>query len=65
LTLSVDTLHEKVDWTPYEGLRVRGWTDTTISRGQVIVAAEEFLGKAGYGRFVPRSGPIRKDNPFQ
>jgi hypothetical protein len=42
VTLSTATLHENVDWTPYEGLEVKGWPATTISRGQVIVEDEEF-----------------------
>jgi len=55
LTISVDTLHEQAGWTPYEGLEMEGWPAVTISRGEVIVAGGEFLGKPGRGRFAPRS----------
>lgn len=55
VTLSTATLHENVDWTPYEGLEVKGWPTTTISRGQIIVENGEFKGEAGQGKFVERS----------
>ena len=29
-------LHHNVDYTPYEGMRVRGWPVTTVSRGEII-----------------------------
>ncbi len=54
MTLSTETLHEQVDWTPYEGLRIQGWPAVTISRGEVIVADGVFLGQAGRGQFVQR-----------
>ena len=55
LTLSTETLHEQVDWTPYEGLTLRGWPAFTISRGEVIVENDKFYGQAGRGRFARRS----------
>lgn len=53
--LSTETLHERVDWTPYEGLTVRGWTKTTISRGELIVENGTFVGEGGRGEFLHRS----------
>jgi dihydropyrimidinase len=53
--LSTDTLHENVDWTPYDGLEAKGWPAMTISRGQVIAENGEFLGQAGRGRFIKRT----------
>ncbi len=55
MTLSPETLHENVDWTPYEGLTVTGWPAITISRGEIIVADGAFRGQAGRGRFIQRS----------
>jgi dihydropyrimidinase len=55
LTLSTETLHEQVDWTPYEGLKLRGWPSITISRGEVIVENDKFHGQPGRGRFARRS----------
>ena len=54
-TLSTDTLHENVDWTPYNGLTVTGWPEITLSRGQLLVENGQFLGQPGQGRFVKRA----------
>jgi len=51
------TLHERVDWSPYEGLRVQGWPRDVLSRGRVVVRDGEFVGEPGWGRFV-----FRKDS---
>jgi dihydropyrimidinase len=54
VTLSVDTLHSALPFSSYEGIAVRGYPETTISRGEVIVAGGAFVGAAGRGRFVER-----------
>ncbi len=54
VTLSTDTLHENVDWTPYDGLTVQGWPSVTLQRGAVLVDNGVFHGQAGQGRYVPR-----------
>jgi dihydropyrimidinase len=53
-SLSTSTLHENVDWTPYEGLAGEGWPVVTLSRGEVVVEDGVFVGSAGRGRFVAR-----------
>lgn len=53
--LSTETLHEQVDWTPYEGVPVRGWPAVTLSRGEVIAQDGEFVAQPGRGRFLPRA----------
>ena len=50
--LTESSLHEKVDWTPYEGLEVRGWPEITISRGQIIMEKDQFTGEKGRGKFL-------------
>lgn len=55
VTLSTETLHENVDWTPYQHVPITGWPVVTLCRGLVVVADGEFVGERGYGRFVPRS----------
>lgn len=50
LTLSTHTLHETADWTPYDGLTLTGWPETTLCRGQVVVEEGEFVGQNG--RFI-------------
>lgn len=52
--LAEETLHEEVDWTPYDGLLVQGWPQVTISRGEVIVENGVFFGRPGRGQFIPR-----------
>jgi dihydropyrimidinase len=54
LTLTAKDLHQRVDYTPYEGRTVQGATDTVISRGEVIVDGGKFLGRAGRGSFLKR-----------
>jgi dihydropyrimidinase len=44
----------RVDYSAYEGWRVRGVTETVLSRGRVIVENNEFKGKSGAGRFIKR-----------
>jgi dihydropyrimidinase len=56
MKINNEKLHETAGWTPYEGLSLRGWPVTTISRGDLIVANGEWLGAPGRGRFVPRVG---------
>ena len=53
-TITHDLLHEEVDFTPYEGLEVKGWPVKVISRGDLIVSDGEFVGKEGRGEFIPR-----------
>jgi dihydropyrimidinase len=47
-------LHMATDYTPYEGLTLRGKPTTVISRGDILVAEGALTGKPGRGRFVPR-----------
>ena len=54
MTISAETLHETAGWTPYEGVAVQGMPAVTISRGQILVQDDEFLGEAGQGQFVVR-----------
>lgn len=54
VTLTQELLHENVDYTPYEGLNVTGWPETTISRGEIIVHQGAFMGRPGRGRYLER-----------
>ncbi len=53
-TVTRQKLHERVDYTPYEGLSVRGKPVMTISRGEIIAENGEFAGVAGRGRYLRR-----------
>ncbi len=57
VTISVDMLHEKLDFTPYEGFEVKGWPVTVISRGEVIVQDGQVSAELGRGEFLPCDRP--------
>jgi dihydropyrimidinase len=48
-------LHDAMDYTPFEGARVKGWPVTTVSRGDVVWDGQTVRGEAGRGRFVARA----------
>ncbi len=50
------THHMNVDYSAYEGFRVRGYPETVLSRGRVVVDNGEYVGRRGDGRFI-RRGP--------
>jgi dihydropyrimidinase len=58
VTIRNEMLHHAVDHTPYEGLRVRGWPVTTISRGEILYSDGQVTSSAGRGRF------LRCERPF-
>ena len=51
-TIKATNLHNIAGYTPYEDRTVHGHVRLTISRGQVVYKAGEFLGQRGWGRFV-------------
>src|SRR5665213_4256088 len=52
--ISVKTHHMRVDYSMFEGKRVKGVTKTVLSRGRVIIENGNFVGKAGAGEFLRR-----------
>lgn len=56
--ISVDMLHERVDYTPYEGFKVKGYPVATFSRGELVAENGEFVGNAGRGKLIKRGAPI-------
>jgi dihydropyrimidinase len=54
-TISAKTHHMRVDYSMFEGIEVTGMPDVVLSRGQVIVEGNKFLGRAGQGKFLRRS----------
>jgi dihydropyrimidinase len=51
-----NTHHMNIDYNAYEGMPVRGFTETVFSRGRMIVDKGKYVGRAGDGKFVKR-GP--------
>ena len=54
-TIRQADLHHASDFTPYEGMAVRGAVRTVLLRGEVIVRDGAFIGRRGSGRFLERS----------
>lgn len=45
------------DWSPYQGWELAGFAEHTFCRGQQVVENSRFVGRNGYGQFIPRSNP--------
>jgi dihydropyrimidinase len=58
-TISVATHHMRVDYSMFEGTRVKGVTKTVLSRGNVIIENGKFVGRPGAGQFLKRENPAR------
>ncbi len=56
--LSNNILHQNVDYTPFEGIELKGYPVLTMVRGKVIVKKNIFTGKKGYGQFIKRRLPL-------
>ncbi|HSB81485.1 MAG TPA: dihydropyrimidinase [Candidatus Methylomirabilis sp.] len=61
-------LHDNVGYTPYEGRVLKGWPETVLSRGRIVVSGGVLQVEGGSGVFLPcgRPGPIgwdRKPSP--
>jgi dihydroorotase-like cyclic amidohydrolase len=55
--LSNAQLHHAVDYTPYEGQRLRAWPGLTLSRGEVVWDGSTFHGRPGRGQFLACGAP--------
>jgi dihydropyrimidinase len=70
VTIRQSMIHDAMDYTPYEGMRIKGWPVTTLLRGEIVAQAGEFLGAAGSGQFLkcdisPAARPLgRRTIPF-
>ncbi len=52
VVITNEILHHNCDYTPYEGMRVRGWPEVVISRGEVVVEEGKLLAQPGRGQFL-------------
>ncbi len=43
-----------MDYSAYEGFEVAGKVRTVLSRGTVVVDNDEYVGRAGHGRYLKR-----------
>jgi len=53
--ISAQTHHMRVDYSMFEGIKVKGTPDVVLSRGRVLVEGDQFYGKAGQGSFLKRA----------
>jgi dihydropyrimidinase len=54
LTISAANQHQRVDYTPYEGIQVQGVPETVLLRGRVIVRDGAYVGGKGGGVYLHR-----------
>lgn len=50
-------LHDQVGYTPYEGMTIRGWPETVLSRGRLVVRDGVLQVARGSGKFLHRGTP--------
>ena len=48
------THHMNMDHSAYEGMVIDGKVDTVISRGQVVIEGNAYVGQKGHGRYLKR-----------
>ena len=53
-TISAATHHMRVDYSMFEGFKVKGNARDVYSRGELIVSSGEFIGKPGRGQYLRR-----------
>ena len=54
MTISAKTHHMNVDYSAYEGFKVKGVTKTVLSRGDVVIDDGKYVAKPGRGQFLKR-----------
>lgn len=62
-TIANSRLHHAVDYTPYEGMLIKGWPAMTILRGEVIAEYHSFCGRTDAGQFLPAEKRSRAKTP--
>ena len=53
-TIKQSELHHGSDYTPYEGIEIKGWPIQTWLRGQKIYCQNKFLTKNNIGKYISR-----------
>ena len=56
VTIEGGTVHDASGYTPYEGMTVRGWPETVLGRGRVLVEGGKLAAVPGSGEFLARDG---------
>ena len=58
-TFGVQHEHMQVDYSSYEGWKVKGKVETVLSRGKVVIENGEHTGKQGDGQFLKRGECVK------
>jgi len=53
VTVSAANIHDNVGYTPYEGMKLKGWPVTVLSRGRIVVDDGKLVAQRGSGAFLP------------
>lgn len=65
ITVTNSALHHNVDYTPYEGMELKGWPEIVISRGDVVVESGEVSAQTGRGQFLRCERPATAIPPVR
>ncbi len=57
ITVRWEDLHDRTGYTPYAGMRLKGWPETVVRRGEVVARDRSPLASPGSGAFVRRGRP--------
>ena len=57
ITIANSLLHHRVDYTPYEGIKLGSWPQVTVARGEVVWDGSTPQGRAGRGQFLKCAPP--------
>src|SRR6266550_1068074 len=53
-TLSAKSHHMNCDYSLFEGMKIKGYPETVLSRGKVVIENNEYKGRPGEGQFIRR-----------
>jgi dihydropyrimidinase len=59
-TITNEKMHSECDHTIWEGVTLQGYPVQTYSRGKLVYDNDEFVGEAGWGKFVKRVARSKK-----
>ena len=56
-TIEHAMLHDNVGYTPYNGIKIKGWPTIVLSRGKIVVQNNKLHAERGDGQFLTRTCP--------
>ena len=57
MVVSADYLQSRADFSPWEGLTLKGWAVRTVVRGRTVMRDGEIVGDEGFGTLPGPPGP--------